>query len=206
MKSKGYLHLVCGPMYSGKSSELIRLTRRELIAERKVQAFKYGEDNRYSKNDIASHDKLFIPAEPITSISEIEKKILKETNTIVIDETQFFNSEIIDFGVYLRDEGMKAIFAGLDLDFRGEPFPFHDSDRHMGELMAKANLSERLSSICTYALNGTNCGETAERTQRNIDGKPAPYNSPIKLIGATDNYEARCIGHHFVPGKPIFKS
>jgi len=200
----GQIHVVCGPMYCGKSSELIRLARRELIANKTVQVFKYGEDKRYSENDLASHDKLFMPAEPILYISDIDQKLKKETDTIIIDEVQFLDDLIIPFSEYIRNQGKRIILAGLDLDFRGEPFPFNNSNKHMGELLAKADYLERLTAICTYELNKKTCGKDATRTQRLMGQEPAPYNSPIKLIGEKDNYEARCIKHHFVPGKPIY--
>ncbi|MBL7050708.1 thymidine kinase [Candidatus Woesearchaeota archaeon] len=202
--NQGQIHIVCGPMYCGKSSELIRLARRELIANKTVQVFKYEEDNRYSENDLASHDKLFIPAEPVLYTSDIYQKLKENTDTIIVDEVQFLDDIIIPFSEYIRDQGKRIILAGLDLDFRGEPFPFNKSNKHMGELLAKADYLEKLTAICTYSLNGKTCGEDAKRTQRLINQEPAPYNSPIKLIGAKDNYEARCIKHHFVPGKPVY--
>jgi thymidine kinase len=207
MKNQSYIHLICGPMYSGKSSELIHFRNRELVADRSVQIFNYGEDDRYSSAaSLASHNHQALPSKAVLSTDELNRHFDESIDTIILDEVQFFDSLIVDFVEYLRDMKSKKVFiAGLDCDFRGIPFTFSDSNLHMGDLMARSDLVKHLSAICTYNDKGGICGEDAYRTQRIIGGIPADYGSDVKLIGAKDSYEARCLEHHFVPGKPEYK-
>lgn len=191
MKNRtGKIEVITGCMFSGKSEELIRRLRRARIAKQKIQVFKPSIDTRYSYIEIVSHNGEKIEAEPVKDVSELAGKIRSDTDVVGIDEAQFFDNSIVDVANSLADEGMRVIIAGLDMDFRGEPFgpmPF---------LMAIADEVLKLHAICAI------CGDEATRTQRLINGKPASYNDPIVMIGASEKYEARCRKHHYVPDKP----
>lgn len=201
-KKGGRIELIVGPMFSGKSSELIRRTTRYIIADSKVQLYKPKIDKRYSIEDIVSHDDRKIRAVPINVTEEIEKSFKDDTEVLAIDEIQFLDDKIISYIDDLADKGKIVIASGLNLDFRGEPFPFKESQKTMKDLIVIADYVETLTAICTYLDKGKKCGVEATRTQRIIDDKPAPYDSPIILVGAADSYEARCRLHHIVPGKP----
>ena len=179
-KDHGCIEVVCGPMYSGKSEELIRRIRRAEIAKQKVQVFKPTIDDRYDKQDIGI---------PISRSEEILNYLDDDTEVIGIDEVQFFDDGIIKVVNKLADENKRVIVAGLDTDFRGEPFNV------MPQLMAIAEFVDKITAICMK------CGNPATKTQRLIDGKPADYNDPIVLIGAKESYEARCRNCHEVPNK-----
>ena len=177
-------------MFSGKSEELIRRIRRAQIARQKIQVFKPSIDTRYSEINVVSHTGEQIKGVPVKSSDEILIKLIPDVNVVGIDETQFFDNKIIDIVNMLADKGMRIIIAGLDMDFRGEPFgpmPF---------LMAIADDVQKLHAICTV------CGEDATRTQRLINGKPAYYDDPVVMIGASEKYEARCRKHHYVQQNP----
>lgn len=183
----GWIEVVVGPMYSGKSEELIRRLKRAEIARQNVIVFKPSIDDRYCKKNVVSHNGSKIKAINISETQDIYKYIDDETQVVGVDEVQFFGEEIIDIIKDLADRGMRVIAAGLDMDFRGEPFgPTPD-------LMAIAEFVDKLSAICIE------CGNPAHRTQRLINGKPAKYSDPIVLVGATESYEARCRLHHEVP-------
>lgn len=193
------LHVVFGPMFAGKTEELIRLVRRFEIAQEKVQVFKPIIDVRWGKvNHIASHNGNEHPGIPIEKSREILNFLEKDTKVVAIDEVQFFDKEIVAVVRRLLDDDIKVLITGLPLDFRGEPFG------EMPTLMAMADEMTQLTAICTYrSPNGSRCGcMTATRTQRLISGEPANYNDPIIKIGAEESYEARCPDHHLVPGKP----
>lgn len=199
--NQAYLHLVCGPMFSGKSTELFRLYNRELGTGREIQAFNYQNDKRYNpKGDISSHNSLTIPSLPILYSKDIKNQLNKCTQTVLVDEVQFLDEGIITLTQELIGNGLKVILAGLDRDFRGEPFKFKDSNHHMGYLIAISECLSRLEGICRYTGDSeTECGQPATRTQRLIDGKPAHYNDSLVLIGGKENYHPRCFKHHFVP-------
>ena len=188
-KDHGCIEVVCGPMYSGKSEELIRRIRRAEIAKQKVQVFKPTIDDRYDKQDIVSHRGDKIQGIPISRSEEILNYLDDDTEVIGIDEVQFFDDGIIKVVNKLADENKRVIVAGLDTDFRGEPFNV------MPQLMAIAEFVDKITAICMK------CGNPATKTQRLIDGKPADYNDPIVLIGAKESYEARCRNCHEVPNK-----
>lgn len=188
-KDHGCIEVVCGPMYSGKSEELIRRIRRAEIAKQKVQVFKPTIDDRYDKQDIVSHRGDKIQGIPISRSEEILNYLDDDTEVIGIDEVQFFDDGIIKVVNKLADENKRVIVAGLDTDFRGEPFNV------MPQLMAIAEYVDKITAICMK------CGNPATKTQRLIDGKPADYNDPIVLIGAKESYEARCRNCHEVPNK-----
>ena len=180
----GYIEVVVGPMYSGKSEELIRRVKRAEIARQKVLVFKPSIDNRYSKNDVTSHDGAAIRAIPIDSLQEILTYVDKQTQVVGFDEVNFFDKEIINTVNKLANMGIRVICAGLDMDFKAEPFG------SVPALMAMAEFVEKLQAVCVI------CGQPATRTQRIIDGQPAKYDDPVILVGATESYEARCRCHH----------
>ena len=185
--NSGWIEVICGSMFSGKTEELLRRLRRAAIAKQKVQLFKPAIDNRYGVTTVASHDGAKWEGEVITDAAEILNRIAPDTLVVAIDEVQFFDDAVVEVCDKLALLGKRIIVAGLDLDFRGEPFG------PMPALMAKAEGVRKLHAICLV------CGGEASRTQRLIDGKPAFYEDPIVLIGAAETYEARCRGCHEVP-------
>lgn len=183
----GFIEVIVGPMFSGKSEELIRRIKRAQIAKQKVQVFKPAIDDRYSIDKVVSHNGTNINAISIVKASEIIEFLEEDTEVIAIDEIQFFDHSIVDVVKEIADLGKRVICAGLDMDFRGEPFgPTPD-------IMAIAESVDKLTAICVK------CGNPATRTQRLINGKPAKYDDPIILVGAQETYEARCRKCHEVP-------
>lgn len=185
----GTIEVICGSMFSGKSEELIRRVRRVQIARKKVEIFKPLIDNRYHIQYIYSHNGSKVEAICIEHAADILKKIKPDTDVIAIDEAQFFNDEIVSICQVLADQGKRVIVAGLDQDFRGEPFG------PMPQLLAIAEYVDKLHAICMV------CGRPATRTQRLVNGQPADYHDPTILIGAKESYEARCRKHHQVTNK-----
>lgn len=183
----GILEVVCGSMFSGKTEELIRRLRRATIARQKVQVFKPAIDIRYNTVKIASHAGMAFDATPIQKSSDILSLLEPDTTVVGIDEAQFFDDHIVEVCNTLADKGMRVLVAGLDTDFRGEPFGM------MPVLMAKAEKVDKLQAICMV------CGEPANRTQRLVNGRPARYDDPVVIVGAAELYEARCRNHHEVP-------
>jgi thymidine kinase len=183
----GTVEVIVGSMFSGKTDELIRRLRRATIARQKVQVFKPAIDNRYNESKVTSHAGNDFDAWPISSSVEVLQNISPETTVVAIDEAQFFDYEIISVIQQLADRGTRVIVAGLDTDFRGEPFG------PIPILMAQAEHVDKLHAICMI------CGEEASRTQRLVNGKPARYDDPVVIIGASELYEARCRDHHEVP-------
>jgi thymidine kinase len=174
-------------MFSGKTDELIRRLRRATIARQKVQVFKPVIDFRYSVEKVTSHAGTAYDAQPIQKASDLLPLVQKDTTVVGVDEAQFFDDEIIKVVQTLADRGLRVIVAGLDTDFRGEPFG------PIPVLMARAERVDKYQAICMV------CGEPATRTQRLVNGKPARYDDPIVIIGASEMYEARCRQHHEVP-------
>ena len=188
---KGFIEVVCGPMFAGKTEELIRRIKRLEYAKQQVLVFKPTLDNRYDANkEIVSHNLSKKPSIVIENSQEIMPYITKEIDAIVIDEAQFFDHGIILVAETLADQGIRVIVGGLDRDFRGEPFG------PMPELLARAEFVTKLTAICVVS------GLPATRTQRIIDGKPAHYDDQTILVGAKESYEPRARQHHDVPGKP----
>ena len=185
--SSGWIEVICGSMFSGKTEELLRRLRRAVIARQNVQLFKPAIDDRYGLTYVASHDGTRWEGTVIADASEILERVQPDTHVIAIDEVQFFDHNVVEVCDALALQGKRVIAAGLDLDFRGEPFG------PMPELMAKAESVRKLHAICMV------CGGEASRTQRLINGRPAFYEDPIILIGAEESYEARCRGCHEVP-------
>jgi len=185
----GWIEVICGSMFSGKTEELIRRLRRARIAKQKVQVFKPAIDTRYADREVISHDGLQIEATPVAGTADLRSRIVPETTVVAIDEAQFFDDDIISLCTELADGGLRVIVAGLDMDFRGEPFG------PVPTLMAKAEQVDKLQAICVC------CGGPASRTQRLINGEPARYDDPVILVGASEVYEARCRGCHEVRGR-----
>ena len=186
----GRIEVIAGCMFSGKSEELIRRLKRAQIARQKVQVFKPSIDTRYSEIEVVSHNGEKITGIPVKDSAELYSLIDRNADVIGIDEAQFFDEGIVKVANKLADEGFRVILAGLDMDFRREPFG------PMPNLLAIADDVQKLHAICTI------CGEDAMYTQRLINGQPANYNDPVIMIGTSEKYEARCRKHHYVPGKP----
>lgn len=174
-------------MFSGKSEELIRRVRRAQIARQNVMVFTNAIDIRYGNASIASHSGANLEARPIKRAAEIWDQWDESVNVVAIDEAQFFDWEIPEVVAQLAQRGVRVIVAGLDTDFRGEPFG------PMPVLMAQAEQVDKLNAICMV------CGGIASRTQRLVNGEPAAYDDPLVVVGANEMYEARCRHHHKVP-------
>ena len=183
----GSLEVVCGSMFSGKTEELIRRLRRATIAREKVQVFKPAIDIRYAVEKVTSHAGMNFDAVPVQNAADIMKHLLPDTRVVGLDEAQFFGPEIVEVVQSLANRGLRVIVAGLDQDFRGEPFGM------IPVLMALAENVDKLTAICMV------CGQPATRTQRLVNGKPAHYHDPVVIVGAAEMYEARCREHHEVP-------
>lgn len=186
----GAIEVVCGSMFSGKTEELIRRIKRAQIARQRVQVFKPRIDTRYAAEQVASHDGLLYQAIAVADTAEIRAALDPQATVIAIDEVQFFDWKVVDLCRELADRGVRVMVAGLDVDFRAEPFG------PMPMLMAEAEQVSKLQAICVV------CGNAASRTQRLIDGAPASYNDPVIMVGASEVYEARCRHCHQVPGRP----
>lgn len=187
---EGWIEVISGSMYAGKTEELLRRLRRLDYAKKAYLVFKPQIDNRYSEDEVVSHDHTKIKSICISKASEIRNHVGgKGLYAVAIDEVQFFDEEVIAICEQLADKGIRVIVAGLDRDFRGEPFGV------MPSLLARAEYVTKLNAICQV------CGAPATRTQRLIDGKPAHINDPIILVGAKEQYQARCRHCHQVLGK-----
>lgn len=184
----GWIEVITGVMFSGKTEELIRRVRRAVIARKQVQVFKSHLDDRYSGlYRVTTHDGLGVEAQPVDSSHEVMARIDPTTQVVAIDEAQFLDPGIVAVCTELADHGRCVIVAGTDMDFRGEPFgPIPD-------LLAVAEVVDKLHAICVC------CGNPACRNQRLIDGRPARYDSPTIMVGGSQTYEARCRHCHEVP-------
>ena len=186
--SAGWIEVICGVMFSGKSEELIRRVRRAIIARKRVQVFKSHLDERYAGiYAISSHDGRTVEAIPVDTPEQIVRLIEPETQVVAIDEAQFLDDSIVDLVTVLANSGRRIILAGTDCDFRGEPFG------PMPKLLAIAEQVDKLHAICVI------CGNPASRNQRLIGGRPARYDSPTIMVGSAEAYEARCRACHSVP-------
>ncbi len=183
---KGSLTVITGSMFSGKTEELIRRLRRALYARRSVLVFKHALDTRSDLTEIRSHNGVPHEAIAISTSGELLEGVEPETDVVAVEEAQFFDEGIVDACRRLADSGYWVIVAGLDMDFRGEPFG------PMPMLLAEADEVVKLRAICAR------CGRDASRSQRLIDGKPAPASAPTILVGAQETYEARCRHCHEV--------
>jgi thymidine kinase len=183
----GSIEVVCGSMFSGKTDELIRRLVRATIAKQKVQVFKPAIDVRYAVEKVTSHAGANYSAIPVEKAADIRGRIEDGTTVVAIDEAQFFDPEVVEVAQELAENDIRVIVAGLDMDFRGEPFG------PMPTLMSKAEKVDKLHAICMT------CGNEASRTQRLVNGKPARYDDPVVIVGAAELYEARCRKHHEIP-------
>ena len=179
---QGSLEVICGPMFSGKSEELIRRVTRALIAKQRVQVFKPALDDRYEASAVASHGKARLDAVAVQSSSDIRRLLDPEARVVAMDEAQFFDEGLIPLVEALADGGVRVILAGLDLDFAGRPFAI------MPLLMARAEFVQKLHAICMV------CGAAASRSQRLV------RSGGQVLVGAAEAYEARCRHCHEGPG------
>jgi thymidine kinase len=184
----GWLEVVSGVMFSGKSEELLRRVRRAVLAKKRVQVFKSHLDERYGGLQMVStHDGGNIASEPISSSTELMERVDPTTEVVAVDEVQFLDAGVVSVANALADRGVRVILAGTDMDFRGEPFG------PMGALLAVAERIDKLQAICVR------CGQLATRNQRLIDGHPAPAEGPTIQVGGLESYEARCRACHEVP-------
>ena len=184
----GWIEVIAGVMFSGKSEELIRRVRRAIIARKRVQVFKSHLDGRYAGiYAISSHDGRSVDAVPVDSSAQIAQCLDPMAQVVAIDEAQFLDDSIVDLTTSLAARGRRVIIAGTDTDFRGEPFG------PMPQLMAVAEVVDKLHAICVL------CGSPASRNQRLVEGRPARYDSPVIQVGGTESYEARCRACHQVP-------
>jgi thymidine kinase len=206
---QGWIEVVVGPMFSGKSEELIRRVKRALIARQRVLVFKPRLDDRYHAADVMSHDGKRAEAIPVQDSADLRKHLnltdpLPEgrvapramaasplPDVVAVDEAQFFDAGLVPTLLELADKGVRVICAGLDMDFRGEPFGI------MPELLSRAEYVEKLYAVCPV------CGAPATRTQRFVNGKPARRDDPIILVGASEAYEPRCRKCHTVVGQEV---
>ena len=188
----GWIEVIAGVMFSGKSEELIRRVRRAIIAKKKVQVFKSHLDARYAGiYNVSSHDGRTVQALPVDSSAQIGLQVDPMANVIAIDEAQFLDDGVIPLVTSLASRGRRVILAGTDTDFRGEPFGC------MPQLMAISEVVDKLHAICVL------CGGPASRNQRLIGGQPAPYASPQIMVGGTESYEARCRMCFSAPKKDV---
>ena len=187
---EGWLEVICGCMFAGKTEELIRRIHVLSYAKKNIIVFKPKIDNRYSQEEIVSHAGTHIPCIVVDKGQDILKYVQDDTEVVAIDEVQFFDRDIIDVCEYLADKGLRVMVAGLDKDFRGEPFGV------MPELLTRAEFVTKLTAVCAK------CGAPATRTQRLLNGEPSPFEQPVVFIGAEDHYETRCRHCHEIPHKP----
>jgi thymidine kinase len=186
----GWIEVICGPMFAGKTEELLRRVRRLEYAKKNIVVFKPLMDNRYAEDEVVSHNNSRTKSVNISYARQIFDHIDSNTQVVAIDEVQFLDEEAVQIAEFLASKGIRVIVSGLDKDFRGEPFSF------MPKLLSIAEYVTKLTAICVK------CGIPATRTQRIVDGKPARYDDPIVLIGAQESYEARCRQCHKVYRKP----
>jgi len=172
--SLGWIEVICGPMFSGKSEELIRRLRRAEIARQRVQIFKPGIDQRYSEDHIVSHSDLRIRSEAVRDAAEVESRLDVRTEVIGLDEAQFLGLELVSLVVRLADMGKRVIIAGLDTDYLGRPF------QPIPDLLAVADEIVKTLAICMQ------CGNPAKHTQRLV------ASADLIVVGAAGLYEARC--------------
>lgn len=187
---EGWLEVICGCMFAGKTEELIRRINVLSFAKKNIIVFKPKIDDRYSTTEIVSHAGTHVPCIVVKTAKEILNYIETDTEVVAIDEVQFFDKDIVDVCEYLADKGLRVMVAGLDKDFRGEPFGV------LPELLTRAEFVTKLTAVCAK------CGAPATRTQRLVDGKPASFEDPIVLVGAVDHYEPRCRHCHEIENKP----
>jgi len=184
----GWIEVIAGVMFSGKSEELIRRVRRAVIARGRVQVFKSHLDARYAGlYTVSTHDGGTVDAEPVDRSEEIMQRWHPETQVVAVDEVQFLDERIVTVANSLADRGVRVILAGIDMDFRALPFG------PIPTLLAVAETVDKLQAICVV------CGGPASRNQRLVNGRPALWDSPTIMVGGRETYEARCRHCHRVP-------
>jgi thymidine kinase len=181
--NSGWIEAICGPMFSGKTEELIRRLKRSQIARKKVQVFHPSIDNRYSDSEIVTHTNVRMRSEPVDSAQDLIKRLDYRTQVIGIDEANFFGPRLVETTTRLAEAGKQVIVAGLDTDYLGRPFP------PIPDLLALAESITKMLAICMR------CGAPAKYTQRLIESEE------LIFVGAVDSYEARC-RRCFEPGVP----
>jgi len=186
-RRRGQIEVICGCMFSGKTEELLRRLKRVQHAKQKFQLIRAECDDRGCLEEMCSYYGISQSVLTAPDSQKLRELIAPDVKVIAIDGAHFFDKGIIDVCEELADRGVRVIVAGLDLNFRGEPFEV------MSILMAKAERIDKLSAICMV------CGKKATRTQRLVKGEPAPYDDPIFLVGGSEIYEARCRSCHQVP-------
>ena len=186
----GWIETISGCMFAGKTEELIRRIKVLEFAKKEIMVFKPSIDNRYSDNKVVSHAGSSVESFVVETAKEILEYVKDTTQVVAIDEAQFFDNDICLVCNELADRGIRVMAAGLDTDFRGEPFG------PMPQLITEAEFVTKLAAVCNK------CGAPATRTQRIINGQPASYYDPTILVGASESYEARCRHCHEVPDKP----
>ncbi|PZA06522.1 MULTISPECIES: thymidine kinase [unclassified Meiothermus] len=190
----GWIEVVVGPMFSGKSEELIRRVKRALIGGQRVMVFKPHLDDRYHASDVVSHDGKRIEALSVADSAELRQNLPDPLPEVVaVDEAQFFDPGLVPLLLELAQKGVRVMVGGLDMDFRAEPFGI------MPELLARAEYVEKLTAVCPV------CGAPATRTQRLVNGQPARFDDPVILVGAQETYEPRCRKCHVVVREPALK-
>ena len=185
----GWIHVICGCMFSGKTDELLRLLRRAEIAGRRVMLVRPQLDDRSSPEVVESRSGVAFRARPVASSADIPALVSRERASVVaIDEAQFFDDGIVEIAELLASEGRMVLLSGLDQDFLGRPFG------QLPQLLALADEVTKLTAICTV------CGAEATRTQRLVGGRPAGRDDPLIVVGGVDDekYEARCRAHHVI--------
>ncbi len=182
--SGGWLEVICGPMFSGKSEEMLRRLRRAEIAGQRVVLFKPRIDDRYDQSDVVSHAGARMRGVPVANVPELMARATQGFQVVGIDEVQFFSADVVEAALELADSGVRVLAAGLDQDFRRRPFG------PMPDLLAQAEFVDKLQAVCHR------CGGPATTTQRLVDGEPAPYSGATIVVGAREQYEARCRGCH----------
>ena len=190
MYRPGYIEVISGCMFAGKTEELIRRIKTLEFAKKNVLVFKPAIDNRYSNTKVVSHAGSSVESIVVPDARSILDFVKDDTDVIAIDEVQFFDEDVLLVCNYLAKKGKRVMCAGLDTDFRAEPFGV------MPRLITDAEFVTKLTAVCM------NCGAPATRTQRLVNGKPAQYTDPIIMVGAAEAYEARCRHCHEVIGKP----
>ncbi|MEA5026827.1 MAG: thymidine kinase [Erysipelotrichaceae bacterium] len=189
----GYLEVIAGCMFAGKTEELIRRIKVLEFAKKKIMVFKPAIDDRYSQTMVVSHAGSSVNSIVVGKAREILDIVTPDVEVVAIDEVQFFDHDIVYVCDILCSKGIRVMAAGLDTDFRAEPFGA------MADLITSAEFVMKLTAICTQ------CGAPATRTQRIVNGKPARYNDPLILVGASESYEARCRHCYEMPDKPTIK-
>ena len=190
MYRPGYIEVISGCMFAGKTEELIRRIKTLEFAKKNVLVFKPAIDNRYSNTKVVSHAGSSVESIVVPDARSILDFVKDDTDVIAIDEVQFFDEDVLLVCNYLAKKGKRVMCAGLDTDFRAEPFGV------MPRLITDAEFVTKLTAVCMK------CGAPATRTQRLVNGKPAQYTDPIIMVGAAEAYEARCRHCHEVIGQP----